>query len=214
MRTALIVTAACLLAACNGGATLDYKSTLDGRPDVLDPSLNPDHPAFVGACDFGYSYDGFGGTRLEAGREDEEVGYDRDRVKPYEALAGEYARVLGKPAPALLGQLSSTFGSTPARWFVEPAATAVSMYSAMRVAFVGCLDFTNSAEFDQAPNQDSATAKCAAFARRFWNRTADVDEVQACVDVAVSGTNSESQPRRKWAYACSAVLSSAPFLTF
>lgn len=203
-----------LLAGCQGGAELDYKLMTPDRPDIIDPSLNPDNPPEAMACDFSYTYEGFGGTRLEAGREDEEVGFDRDRIKPYSALGGEYARVLGKPTPALLSQLSSTFGQVPPRWYVEPAANAVSLYSSMRVAFVGCIDFTNTADFDAAPDAVNAEMKCTEFAKRFWSRSPDTEEVQACVDVIVSGTARETQPRRKWAYGCSAVLSSAPFLTF
>jgi putative ABC transport system permease protein len=52
------------------------------------------------------------------------------------------------------------------------------------------------------------------FARRFWSRSPDTAEVQSCVDLVTNGTNKETQPRRKWAYACASVLSSAPFLTF
>lgn len=206
-----------LLVGCTGGATLDYKSMTDTTPDIIDPTMNPDNPLpdDLGACDFGYSYEGFGGTRLEAGRADEEVGTDRDRVKPYSALLGEYARVFGKPSsPQLLQQLSSTFGLEPARWFVESEATAVSLYSATRVAFVGCLELTNNADYDAMPDATNAPAKCAGFARRFWSRSPEADEVQACADLVVTGTGKEPLARRKWAYACASVLSSAPFLTF
>src|SRR5207237_719344 len=82
MRTALLIIASLSVAACNGGATLDYKAMHDDRPEILDPGSNPDNAPDMMACDFGYSYEGFGGTRLEAGRADEEVGFDRDRVKP------------------------------------------------------------------------------------------------------------------------------------
>ena len=216
MKNFIAISCFVLLAACQGGATLDYKTMTDDRPQVIDPSLNPDNPIATEAqaCDFGYTYEGFGGTHLEAGREDEDVGFDRDRVKPYSALSGEFARVLGRPAPTLLTQLSSTFGQVPPRWYVEPDANAVSLYSTLRVAFVGCIDLTNTAEFDAMPDAANAESKCSAFARRFWSRSPDTDEVQACVDVVVSGTARETQPRRKWAYACASVLSSAPFLTF
>lgn len=215
MRTTLLIISSLAFAACNGGATLDYKSMGDSTPQVIDPSLNPDNPPEVQACDFGYTYEGFGGQRLEAGRADEEVGADRDRVKPLSALRGEFARVFGNTAPpALLDQLSNTFGQVPPRWFVEPAANAVSLYSALRVAFVGCIALTNTAEFDAMPTTDNAGEKCTSFARRFWSRSADTDEVEACVDLVVNGTSKETQPRRKWAYACSSVLNSAPFLTY
>ncbi|MBL8955597.1 MAG: hypothetical protein JNK82_32780 [Myxococcaceae bacterium] len=215
MRTqALALAVLVSLTACHGGATLDYKLMMPDAPDIIDPGSNPDNLPALTACDFGYSYEGFGGTRLEAGREDEEVGFDRDRVKPYSALSGEYARVLGKAAPALLGQLSSTFGQVPPRWYVEPAATAVSLYSSMRVAFVGCLELTNTTDFDAAPDATNAPQKCTDFAKRFWSRSPDTEEVQACVDVLTNGTGRETVARRKWAYGCASVLSSAPFLTF
>ncbi len=214
MRTFALALSSLLALGCQGGATLDYKLMKEMTPDVIDPSENPDNPPEMAACDFGYGYEGFGGTRLEAGREDEEVGFDRDRVKPFTALSGEYARVLGKAAPALLGQLASTFGQVPPRWYVEPSATAVSLYSSLRVAFVGCLDYTNSADFDAMPDATNAAGKCTEFAKRFWSRAPDTDEVAACVDVTVNGTGRESAARRKWAYGCATVLSSAPFLTF
>lgn len=211
----MVMAAAVSFAACDmGRASVDLKTDGPKGTEIIDPTQNPDNPAPVLACDFSYSYEGFGGTRLEAGREDEEVGFDRDRVKPLSALSGEFARVLGKPAPALLSQLTSTFGQVPARWYQEPQANAVSLYSSMRVAFVGCVDLTANADFDAMPDAANAPAKCAAFARRFWSRSADTEEVQACVDLVTTGTAKETQPRRKWAYACASVLSSAPFLTF
>jgi hypothetical protein len=214
MRAAAVLLT--LATACTGGATLDYVTTTNPNEVILDPKDNPDNGPDAAAmqCDFGYSYEGFGGTRLEAGRADEDVGFDRDRVKPFSALAGEFGRVLGKPAPQLLAQLSSTFGQVPARWYVEPQANAVSLYSALRVAFVGCVDLTSTSEYDDMPDDANAPEKCSAFARRFWSRSPDTDEVQACVDMVTQGTDPETQARRKWAYACSSVLASAPFLTF
>src|SRR5207249_2846576 len=108
-----------------------------------------------------------------------------------------------------------TFGATPPRWFVEPESNAVSLYSAVRVAFVGCLGLTASdAQYGSAPDTTTATDVCGQFARRFWSRTAEPDELSNCVDVATSGSAAEPLPRRKWAYACASVLSSAPFLTY
>jgi hypothetical protein len=134
-------------------------------------------------------------------------------VKPYSALGDEYARVLGT-TPALLSTLGSTFGQVPPHWYIEPQATAVSLYSALRVAFVGCLDYTNSTAFDVSPDPTNAATTCASFASKFWSRDADTDEIAACVQIVTQGTPDEPLPRRKWAYACASVLSSAPFLTF
>jgi hypothetical protein len=216
MKTLFASAFALLLAGCldMGSATATMNVSRAPNSTINDPTLNPDNPVpFNSSCDEGRSYTGFGGTRLEVGRDEEEVGFDRDRVKPFSALSGEYARVLGT-TPALLNQLSATFGSNPPRWSVEPEATAVSLFSAMRVAFVGCLDATNTAAYDDLPTEALAQEKCGAFATKFWSRSPDSEELRGCVQVATMNTAQEPQPRRKWAYVCASVLSSAPFLTY
>ena len=202
--------------ACGDAANIDVvmankpKAPADVTP--VDPPVivDPQNPA---TCDQGFTYQGFGGLRLEVGRDEDGVGNDRDRVKPLSALTGEYARVLGT-TPALLASLSNTFGNTPPRWYIEPQANAVSLFSSMRVAFVGCLNLTATSEYDVTPDTNNARSKCADFSHRFWSRTAEVDEVDACVLLVTTKTGEESQPRRKWAYACASVLSSASFLTY
>lgn len=218
MRALFATCCALLLAGCLevGNATANLKLSPQGAAAGLTEPVvkNPDDPGvFDGSCDEGKSYVGFGGTRLEVGRDEEEIGFDRDRVKPLSALSGEYARVLGA-TPALLNQLANTFGSTPPRWSVEPEATAVSLFSAMRVAFVGCLGATDSADFDALPTEAIAQDHCRAFAAKFWSRAPDQEELHSCVEVATGHTGQEPSPRRKWAYVCAAVLSSAPFLTY
>jgi hypothetical protein len=52
------------------------------------------------------------------------------------------------------------------------------------------------------------------MARTFWSRTASPDQTAACVDVAVTGAATVTDPRKRWAYACASVLSSAGFLTY
>jgi hypothetical protein len=220
MKT-LSLTAVLLLAACAdmGKASIEVRNvTPKAGPDELgipgeDPNVVEQPPVPI-KCDVGTSYSGFGGMLLEVGRGDEDQGFDRDRVKPFSALSGEYARVLGT-TPALLTTMGATFGATPARWFVEPEQNAVALYSAVRVAFVGCLGATASgAEFASVPTPSTATEQCQKFARKFWSRSASQEELDACVTVATTGSAPDPEPRRKWAYTCAAVLSSAPFLTF
>jgi hypothetical protein len=79
---------------------------------------------------------------------------------------------------------------------------------------VGCLDATNTADYDAAPTEAVAQEKCSDFAVRFWSRSPDTDELASCVEVATQHTTAEPEPRRKWAYVCSTVLTSAPFLTY
>ena len=52
------------------------------------------------------------------------------------------------------------------------------------------------------------------MARKFWNKTPAPQEIQACVDVATTGAAKEPDARRKWAYACASVMTSAGFLTY
>ena len=203
-------------AACGDAANIDVvmgkKPVTPVDIPVEPPAVVPD-PTNPATCNQGYTYEGFGGLRLEVGRDDESVGFDRDRVKPLTALTGEYARVLGT-TPALLTSLSNTFGNTPPRWYIEPKANAVSLFSSMRVAFVGCLNVTNTVDYDVAPSPAVARTKCAEFAHKFWSRAAETEELDSCVDLVTTKTTEETVARRKWAYACASVLSSASFLSY
>lgn len=179
----------------------------DGSPDG---PIDPDDPALCS----GRKYVGFGGSSLGADRVVAKRGVDRLRMKPFSALKTEMPRVLGSTPASLIGS-AATFGDAPARWFEEPQANAVALQTAYAVAFDGCLTYTASApEFASAPDATTATAQCATMARKFWSKTPTAAEVQACAEVAVSGTASEPLARRKWAYACASVLTASGFLTY
>lgn len=159
-------------------------------------------------------YKTFDGSSLTANRVVSQAGIDRRRVKPYSALVTEYPRVLGA-APASLAGAGPTFGTPPARWYEEPASSAVELKSSLDIAFDGCLTFTASAtKYATAPTSATATTECNAMARRFWSRTPTSAQVQSCVTAATTAAAAEPDPRRKWAYACTAVLSSTGFLTY
>lgn len=215
-RTLLPILLAVLASACGDQASIDVVMGKDRKLPVELPPVAPPvvaDPLDPATCDQGYTYQGFGGIRLEVGRDDEKVGFDRDRVKPLTALRGEYARVLGS-TPALLDSLSNTFGAAPPRWYLEPESNAVALFSSMRVAFVGCLNVTATANFDAVPDAVNARTRCADFAHTFWSRAAEPEELDSCVLLVTTKTAGETQPRRKWAYACASVLSSASFLTY
>jgi len=201
------------------------------------PAPPPDGTTVAPLCaDTGISHVGLGGVELTAGRIEASAGADRGRSKPYSALASEYARVLGKDNdPSLLGDgaTATTFGQPPARWALEPQASAVSLYTAYRVAFDGCLQLTGAvpngtgvslgdAKYAAAPDAPAAQDECRVWARKFWSRAASPDEVQACVEVAVTssvketynGKTADTPPRRRWAYACASVLSATGFLAY
>ncbi len=178
-------------------------------PPVTTPPGTVD-PATCGGKDFA----SFDGKSLIADRVTANVGVDRGRFKPYDALAAEYKRVLGN-TPASLAAAADTFGKSDPRWYDEPLAGGVVLQTAYSIAFDGCLTYTaTGTDYAAAPTAATAATKCAAMARAFWSRTASPDQTAACVDVAVKGTTSVTDARKRWAYACASVLSSAGFLTY
>jgi hypothetical protein len=218
--TAISLAAAVLVLGCNGrtNATMNGANPLDTTPPTVGP--NPTGPGGTGGtpppaphCDFGQSYTGFAGIDLTSDRVDSDIGVDRGRVKPYSALTTEYPRVLGN-TPALIPQMASTFSSPPPRWFSEPQGSAITEYSSFRVAFQGCLSATSGTAFSTAPSSAKATQQCTTWATSFWSRIPTTSEVSACSDYAVSGTTTETNANRRWAYACASVLTGTGFLTY
>lgn len=185
--------------------------------------------------EIGARYVGLGGVTLNADRIDGYRNADRGRMKPYEVLSTEYARVLGESsAPVLITQTGSTFGSSPARWAAEPLPNAVSLYTSFRVGFEACLRTTGGIpvdgvtpppEYATAPTATTAPARCEAWAHTFWNRRPSPDEVDACVAVALGSVEEtipdngelktlETSPQRRWAYACATLLTTTGFLSY
>jgi hypothetical protein len=175
----------------------------DGKPAADDPALCTSK-----------TYAGFDNRELTGERKVLKLGTDRSRMKPFSALQTEYARVLGNTPASLTGS-AATFGQPPARWYEEPAANAVALQTAYSIAFDGCLTYTGTAaEFASAPDAASAETQCAAMARKFWSKTPGPSEISSCVEVATTGSAAEPNARRKWAYACASVLTSAGFLAY
>lgn len=171
-------------------------------------------PSAPKCTDVGTSHVGFGGTKLEEKRVNAPVGADRARIKPYSALKGEYERTIGV-VPASLQAAGPSFGNPPERFSSEPRASAIQVYSAFRVAFDGCLTYTETAaELASPPTIETASAQCTAMARKFWSRAPTKAEVEQCAQVAMVDSASETAPRRRWAYTCATLLSSSGFLTY
>lgn len=190
---------------------------VDTEADRSTPQVEPEQTgpaAPAPTCDTGRQYLGFGGTDLAADREQGEVGEESRRPKPFSALSTEFPRVLGS-TPAMLAGSESTFGLVPARWHTEPTMSAVSVYTAFRIAFQGCLTVTQTpAKYNTAPTDTTARAECAAWAEKFWNRKALDPELDACVQVTVRDSVTETSARRRWAYGCASTLVASDFLTF
>jgi hypothetical protein len=211
---------AVLAAACasedadqlSGGANVAPPAPPGAAPG--DPA-NPGGPGTVDpATCGGKEFKGFDGENLVRNRVVANIGVDRGRFKPYDALAAEYNRVLGN-TPASLAAAGDTFGKPEARWYDEPAIGGVVLQTSFKIAFDGCLTYTQTpAEFGVAPTAATASTKCADMARSFWSRTASPDQITACSDVALTGAAKETDPRRRWAYACASVLNAAGFMTY
>jgi hypothetical protein len=218
-----IGTAALLgLAGCQGktDVTVDTTGTTpNGPPTLHNPGspgtpTGPEAPPPAAHCAAGRSYTGFNGNDLAADRLDETAGMDRDLLQPYSSLQGAYTLALGS-TPSLVSQMSSTFGAPGPRWYMQQKSNAISTYGALRIAFQGCLTLTASAsQFANPPDGTNAPSTCIQWEQTFWNRTPTNDEAAVCADFAINQTTSESDPRRRWAYACAAVLTSAQFLGY
>jgi hypothetical protein len=125
------------------------------------------------------------------------------------------AQAAGTNQPASLTGSGPTFGQPGARWYTEPQASAVSIYQAFTVAFDGCLTYTATPpQYATAPDATSAATECTAMTRKFWSRNATPDEIASCVNVATVDAAKETDAKRKWAYTCAAVMTSAGFVTY
>jgi hypothetical protein len=215
--------AAAMLTGCSlGSSSASLNNITPVDPNTSNNPVDPNEPVAIEPvdptppprCDMGKSYTGFAGTMLEAGRVDLDLGVERQRMKPYSALQGEYTRVLGN-TPGLLATSGSTFAIEPARWLTEPQGSAVNLYQAYRIAFQGCLTATATATaYGSMPSNTTADTECRTWARKFWSRTPTQMEVDSCVQVAMVDTSSETNVRRRWAYTCASVLSATGFMTY
>jgi hypothetical protein len=203
-RTSSIMFAVVTLAL--GACTGDIGDGDDGDGD----GSGSDDPV---VCEQTRSYQGFGSTPLENGRAEIAPGSDRLRIKPYGALAAEYASALGL-ATFNTGAYATTFGRPPARWFQEPQASANTLYAAFALAFGACTQYTaTAAEYATAPTTATASALCRDLAVRSWHREPTDTEVAACATYSVDQTAAYN-PRQRWAYTCASVLSASGFLSY
>jgi hypothetical protein len=190
--------------------------SLAGCVGQIDGSSDdqPDDDDTQEVCEVTRSYKGFGGKTLESDRPTMKRGTDRMRMKPFAALAAEYAAALGLPSVDTAAY-AATFGRPPARWYAEPAASANTIYAAFALAYDGCTDATaTDAKYAAAPDGTNAVLLCNDFMRRAWHREPLQAETDACVNYTVNQTNAGDAPRVRWAYGCAAVLTASGFLAY
>lgn len=169
-------------------------------PEALECTAKPE----------GRSYVNFDGAQLQEKRINENVGINRARQKPYAVLAGEYQRVLGAVPPRLATSAAS-FDAPDARWYEEAAYSGVSLNAFYDLSFDAC---RASVKETAMPTPDTAKTFCSGLMRKAWSRTPTPDEINGCVDLATNKLGTEADPKRRWAYTCASILSSANFLTF
>lgn len=173
------------------------------------PGADPTQP---GSCKEGLAHPGFADVDFVGDRKPGAIGADRRRVKPYSALRSEFQRALGA-APAGLATSVAAYGDVPPRWYQEPTAGAVSLYTTYTLAFTTCYETMTASTYAEAPTAASASAECAKMQRRTWQRSATPDETRACADLAVDLAD-EPSPRRRWAHACASIMTSVGFTTY
>ena len=162
----------------------------------------------------GRSYLMFDGSKLESSRENENVGVNRARVKPFAAMEKEYMRVLGVVPPSLKTAAGS-FDVPAPRWYGETEYSAVSLHAMSSIAFEGCLAYVKTKPmFATAPTAATAGEECTGLMRKAWSRSPSPDEISACSTLATTTLAEEKDVARRWAYTCASVLSASQFLTF
>lgn len=201
------------LVACDepegDGLQRGNRMTDDGGAGPAAPA-DPNEP---GACALGVKHVGFAGEDFAASRTAGGLGKDRRRIKPFSAMKSELERVLGA-SPATLTQSAAAFGDVPPRWYAEPVAGAVSLYTTYSLTFTGCYDSMTAAAYAAAPTAQTAATECATLQRKAWQREPTPEETKACVDLAVTTLASEPAPRRRWAHACASVMTSTGFVSY
>jgi len=198
-RTSFAIVAALTFAGCAGQIPSGDDQMGDDQPPV---------------CETTRSYTGFGSRTLENDRPAIAAGSDRVRVKPFTALAAEYAAALGLTTFNTQAY-AATFGRPPARWYIEPAASANTIYAAFALAYDACTQHTaTDPQYAAVPEPTLADMICRERARRSWHREATDDEAATCATYAVNQTNPADAPRKRWAYACAAVVSASGFLAY
>ncbi len=213
----------------------------DLPPSPADPP--PDVPplpsvAVCASMTSGRGYRGLAGEALEADRIDAEALVDVDR--PYRVVmfnyetwnlvpdvqkcsgGGVYGSSFDDPERKSAG-LAASFGVTPDHWYAESEVGAFAVFTTFEYAFSVCQRLiatppraSTAGWYEHTafePTPERARAYCQRAEHAAWLREPTSDEVQTCVDLALSLTDEPDVPTR-WTYVCSSILSSSNFLSY
>lgn len=167
------------------------------------------------SLDGGRRYKGFGNSELSAGRVTEvPLEMDRFRIKSLQSLSAEFARVVGT-VPLSLAANQATFIDPGPRWFVEPLASGVTLFTVYRVAFEAGLKFVDGNP-DMVANlaEPTVTEVCRNFAITAWQKQPTEAQVASCAKLALIDTAPEPDPKARWAYALASILTSTEFINY
>lgn len=213
----LATSALVALPACEGDPdSLTGRGNRNGGPGSGEEGEGAEGAAALQCTEApdGRSYATFDGSKLEERRANENVGVNRARVKPFASMEKEFIRVLGAAPPSLKGAEGS-FDVPAARWFGETKYSGVSLHAMSSIAYEGCLAYVKSKPaFAAAPTAESAKTECSTLMRKAWNRSPSPAEIDGCAKLATEKLADEKDVAKRWAYACTSVLSSSHFLTF
>ncbi len=199
--------------AVSGGDVDTSEQTTTGGP------VNEQGPlgASLVCSNLSTAYSGFGGRKLTLTTVDAEeapVYRDRFRLKTYDVFGDELKRVTGI-VPAGLLPAKATFSAAPARWYVEPQHSSITLFTFYGIAYEATLKMAQAdTNFSKAPDLEGATATCESFATKAWNMKPLKVQVDACVKVALEDTVSLTTPEMRWAHALASVLTASNFLSY
>lgn len=193
------------------------KSSLDTPPEL---AINEEMPEptikSCSALDTARTYKGFGGVDLKAGRVEKVAPLgDRYRIKPFDALGADITRVFNNTAPASLANSAATFPTSGNRWFVEPIASGITLFTTYRIAFDGGLTLSaTNPDMASAPTPTSAEKICSDMMTLAWRRSGTPEEIKHCQNIAVMATASETDNKVRWAHAIASILTAVDFISY
>lgn len=215
----LLFSISCLLAAA---CYTNHDKT--GAQPGIDSGMLPDGAVRPAACAVeGRAYSGLSGRDLTAVRKetiDAPLLATRMRVKPIDAIRGEFLRVFGF-VPQLLLNGDALLGVPTPRWDREPMTSSFALLALYRSGFQACGKYVDAHQaWLAAADNTSRSAACQQMLSEMWERTPTNEQAAACADIA-SGASLPDTPagrgastKIRWQHACAKAVTAPDFLTY
>ena len=92
-------------------------------------------------------------------------GYERQRLKSYKSIVGDYQRIFGE-VPLSLSSGEGAFGGVAETWYENPRLGAVTLNILLNAAVESCGAIAST----EAVTPATAEAHCLDWGRKFWIR--------------------------------------------